>query len=214
MNFIATQVDRTIYVDGRKVFSFLKNVQAMIKKLTGEVWKPLQFRGSKTLRNRYALSTSGRIASYREQILEDGKLLNGSLTTGYRTLNLHRPGNQGTLYIHREIAKLFIKRTSPRHKFVIHKNHNKLDNSIKNLKWATLEEMIEHQQSSPAKIAYKKKQANREVGLKLTATQVRRIKEALNNKNRRITIKQLANKYDVSEMTMYRIKSGENWARV
>lgn len=186
----------------------------MIKKITGEVWKPMQFRGSKTLRNRYALSSLGRIASYREDILEDGKLLNGSLTTGYRTLNLHRPGNQGTLYIHREIAKIFLKRPSPRHKFVIHKNHNKLDNSLKNLKWATLEEMIEHQQGSPAKIAYKKKQANREVGLKLTAKQVRRIKEALNNKNRRLTIKQLADKYEVSEMTMYRIKSGENWARV
>ena len=186
----------------------------MIKKITGEVWKPMQFRGSKTLRNRYALSSLGRIASYRENVLEDGKLLNGSLTTGYRTLNLHRPGNQGTLYIHREIAKIFLKRPSPRHKFVIHKNHNKLDNSLKNLKWATLEEMIEHQQGSPAKIAYKKKQANREVGLKLTAKQVRRIKEALNNKNRRLTIKQLADKYEVSEMTMYRIKSGENWARV
>ena len=142
------------------------------------------------------------------------KLLNGSLTTGYRTLNLHRPGNQGTLYIHREIAKLFLKRPSQKHKYVIHKNHNKLDNSIKNLRWATLDEMIEHQQSSPAKIAYKKRQANREVGLKLTAVQVKKIKETLNNKNRRLTIKQLADKYEVSEMTMYRIKSGENWGRV
>lgn len=85
---------------------------------------------------------------------------------------------------------------------------------MKNLKWATLEEMIEHQQGSPAKIAYKKKQANREVGLKLTASQVKKIKDQLNNKNRRLTIKQLADKYDVSEMTMYRIKSGENWGRV
>ena len=74
--------------------------------------------------------------------------------------------------------------------------------------------MIEHQQGSPAKIAYKKKQANREVGLKLTASQVKKIKDQLNNKNRRLTIKQLADKYDVSEMTMYRIKSGENWGRV
>ena len=74
--------------------------------------------------------------------------------------------------------------------------------------------MIEHQQSSPAKIAYKEKQASREVGLKLTASKVRRIKEQLNNENRRVTIKQLADKYEVSEMTMYRIKSGENWSRV
>ena len=195
-------------------FFSIENWPAMIKKLTGEVWKPMQFLGSKTLRNRYALSSNGRIASYKEDIITDGKLLNGSLTTGYRTLNLHRPGNQGTLYIHREIAKLFLKRPSQKHKYVIHKNHNKLDNSIKNLRWATLDEMIEHRQSSPAKIAYKKRQANREVGLKLTAVQVKKIKETLNNKNRRLTIKQLADKYEVSEMTMYRIKSGENWGRV
>jgi hypothetical protein len=186
----------------------------MIKKLAGEVWKPLVFSGSKELRNNYAVSSIGRIASYKEDALKDGKLLNGSLTTGYRTLNLHRPGHKGTLYIHREIAKLFLKRPSVKHKYVIHKNHNKLDNSVKNLEWATLEKMIQHQQKSPAKVAYKKRQANREVGLKLTAVQVRKIKEQLNKKTRRVTIKQLADKYNVSEMTMYRIKSGENWGRI
>lgn len=186
----------------------------MIKKLPGEIWKPLTFSGSRELRNRYALSSHGRIASYREDVLADGKLLNGSLTTGYRTLNLHRADNKGTLYIHREIARLFLKKTSPKYKYVIHKNHNKLDNNIRNLQWATLEEMIGHQQSSPAKLAYKEKQASRTTGLKLTLTQVRKIKDQLNNKNRRMTIKQLAEKYDVSEMTMYRIKSGENWSRV
>jgi hypothetical protein len=186
----------------------------MIKKLPGEVWKPLTFRGSKDLRNWYAISSLGRIASYKEDVLKDGKLLNGSLTTGYRTLNLHRPGHKGTLYIHRELAKLFLSRPSPKHKYVIHKNHNKLDNFIKNLAWSTLEDMIQHQQKSPAKVAYKERQANKEVGLKLTATQVRKIKEVLGNKNRRLTIKQLAGKYNVSEMTLYRIKSGENWGRI
>ena len=186
----------------------------MIKKLPGELWKPLVFSGSRELRNYYAVSSFGRIASYKEDILRDGKLLNGSLTTGYRTLNLHRPGHKGTLYIHREMARLFLKKPSSKHKYVIHRNHNKLDNSVKNLEWATLQEMIGHQQRSPAKVAYKKRQATREVGLKLTATQVRRIKDLLHNKNRRVTIKQLADKYNVSEMTMYRIKSGENWGRV
>jgi hypothetical protein len=186
----------------------------MLKKLANEVWKPLNFSGSKELRNRYAVSSAGRVASYKEDLMKDGKLLNGSLTTGYRTLNLHRPGHKGTLYIHREIAKLFSKRPSAKHKYVIHKNHNKLDNALKNLEWATLEKMIQHQQKSPAKVAYKKRQANREVGLKLTAVQVRKIKEQLNKPNRRLTIKQLADKYGVSEMTMYRIKSGENWGRI
>lgn len=186
----------------------------MIKKLAGEIWKSLSFSGWRQLRNRYAISTAGRIASYKKDVLKDGKILSGSLTTGYRTLNLHRPDNKGTLYIHREMAKIFLKNPTPKHKYVIHLNHNKLDNRIKNLRWATLEQMIKHQQDSPAKIAYKEKQANRTKGLKLTATQVKKIKDILNSKNRKITIKKLAQKYGVSEMTMYRIKSGENWDRI
>ncbi|MCY7311059.1 MAG: NUMOD4 domain-containing protein [Bacteroidota bacterium] len=186
----------------------------MIKKLAGETWKPLTFSGWRQLRNRYAVSSLGRIASYKLDVLKDGKQLSGSLTTGYRTLNLHRPDNKGTLYIHREMAHLFLKKPSPKHKYVIHRNHNKLDNNIKNLRWTTLKQMIDHQQGSPAKIAYKEKQANRTEGLKLTATQVKKIKTILNNKNRNITIKQLAKNYAVSEMTMYRIKSGENWGRI
>jgi len=186
----------------------------MIKKIAGEVWKPLTFSGWRQLRNRYAVSGLGRIASYKNDVLTDGKLLSGSLTTGYRTLNLHRPNNKGTLYIHREMAKIFLNPPTPRHKYVTHRNHNKLDNNIKNLRWATLEQMIDHQQDSPAKMAYKEKQANRTEGLKLTAVQVRKIKSTLNNKNRNITIRQLAQNYGVSEMTIYRIKSGENWARI
>lgn len=186
----------------------------MVKKLAGEIWKHLKFPGWNQLRNCYALSTAGRIASFKEDIHMDGKLLEGSFTTGYRTLNLHRPGNKGTLYIHREMARLFLKKPSPKHKYVIHINHNKTDNRLKNIKWATLEEMITHQQKSPAKIAYKKVQANRTVGLKLTASEVKKIKQTLSNPNRRQTIRQLADHYGVSEMTMYRIKSGENWGRI
>ena len=186
----------------------------MIKKQPGETWKPLQFPGWKHLRKQYALSSNGRIASYTDDVTEDGKLLQGSLTTGYRTLNLHRPGNNGTLYIHREIARLFLKKPSAKNRYVIHVNHNKLDNSVKNLAWATLDEMIQHQQASPAKVAYKKVQANRTTGLKLNASKVKTIKKTLNDKNRKLTIKKLAEKFGVSEMTMYRIKSGENWGRV
>ena len=186
----------------------------MIKKLAGEIWKPLTFSGWRQLRNCYAVSSLGRIASYKKDILKDGKVLSGSLTTGYRTLNLHRPNNKGTLYIHREMAKLFLKKPLLTYKYVIHRNHNKLDNNIKNLRWATLDQMIGHQQSSPAKIAYKEKQANKTEGLKLTASQVKRIKGILGSKSRNITIKKLAQNYAVSEMTMYRIKSGENWGRI
>ncbi len=70
------------------------------------------------------------------------------LPPGYKTLNLHRPGNNGTLYLHREIARMFVKKNSPKQKFVIHLNHNKTDNSVKNLKWVSLDDMIQHQQKA------------------------------------------------------------------
>jgi hypothetical protein len=186
----------------------------MTKKIAGEIWKTLQFTGWKELRRKYAVSDKGRIASYTESIDDDGKLLNGSLTTGYRSLNLHRPDSKGTIYIHREVARLFLKKPSARHRFVLHVNHDKLDNRVANLRWATKEEVASHQQSSPAKIAYKEVQASRTKGLKLTATQVRSIKKMLSNPKRNQTYRQLAEKYGVSEMTLYRIKSGENWGRV
>jgi predicted DNA binding protein len=186
----------------------------MIKKIPGEVWKQMQFSGYKQLRKKYAVSNLGRAASYSTSIDEDGKLLNGSLTSGYRTLNLHVEDGNGTIYIHREVAKLFCKKKSPKYKFVIHINHKKTDNTAKNLLWATLEEVSEHQQKSPMKIAYKKRQANRTNGLKLTSTQVKSIKDAINNPKRKLTYKQMAEKYGVSEMTLYRIRSGENWGRI
>ncbi|MBI3882668.1 MAG: hypothetical protein HY305_00130 [Sphingobacteriales bacterium] len=186
----------------------------MIKKTTEESWLQLKFTGYKQLRKKYAVSSLGRAASYTKDILEDGKLLKGSLTSGYRTLNLHIEGGNGTIYLHREIAKLFCKKTSSKYKFVIHLNHKKGDNKATNLKWATREEVSSHQQNSPQKIAYKKRQANRTEGLKLNAVQVKEIKEAIKDPKRKITYKQMAVKYNVSEMTLYRIKSGENWSRV
>lgn len=186
----------------------------MVKKNPGEVWKQIQFTGHKQLRKKYAVSSHGRAASYTEDVSKDGKLLNGSLTSGYKTLNLHLEDNNGTIYIHREVAKLFCKKPSPKYKYVIHTNHKKKDNNCKNLQWATLEIVSAHQQKSPEKIAYKKRQANRTVGLKLNATQVKTIKDIISNPKRKLTYKQLATKYKVSEMTLYRIKSGENWGRV
>lgn len=186
----------------------------MIKKIPGELWKQLQFSGHKQLRKKYAVSSMGRAASYTEDVVKDGKLLNGSLTSGYRTLNLHLDSGNGTIYLHREIAKLFCKKPSPKYKYVIHINHKKSDNHFKNLKWATLEEVGDHQQSSPEKIAYKKRQASRTEGLKLNVTKVKAIKDAINNPKRKLTYKQMAAKYNVSEMTLYRIKSGENWGKV
>ena len=186
----------------------------MINKIKSEEWNQLLFKGHKQLRNWYAVSSQGRVASFNEGVYEDGKILKGSLTSGYRTLNIHIGNANRTIFIHREVAKLFCEKSSAKEKFVIHLNHIKTDNKIRNLKWATQKEVIENQQKSPQKIAYKEEQQLRMKGLKLNATQVKAIKKTLENPRRRLTHKMLADKYNVSEMTIYRIKSGESWSRV
>ena len=86
----------------------------MIKLKSGEIWKQMQFEGYKNLKKKYAASNLGRAASYVLGLEKDGNLLNGSLTSGYRTLNLHVEDGNGTIYFHREIAKLFCKKKSPK----------------------------------------------------------------------------------------------------
>ena len=97
---------------------------------------------------------------------------------------------------------------------MLHLNYNKTDNNIKNLKWATQKEAMEHQQNSPHKAAYKKVQSVRTKGLKLSLSQVKAIKSILANPKRKLTHQQIADKYKITPMTIYRIKSGENWGRV
>jgi len=63
----------------------------MVKKITGEVWKPLQFPGWKHLRKKYALSSHGRIASYYADVTADGKLLEGSIRPATEPLTCTGP---------------------------------------------------------------------------------------------------------------------------
>jgi c-di-AMP phosphodiesterase-like protein len=82
-----------------------------------------------------------------------------------------------------KLQNFFAKKIS-KHKFVIHSNHKKTDN-CKNLRWANLEEVSEHQQDSRRKLPTKSARPIT-VGLKLTATQVKTIKDAINNPKRKL----------------------------
>lgn len=186
----------------------------MLTVLKDEEWKPLKIKGQKTGANRYAFSSLGRAASFQQDVLKDGKLLRGSVTAGYRTLNLHLNGGNNTFYFHREIARLFLPGKSRNQKFVIHLNHDRADNRLSNLAWANQKAVIDHQQNSPGKLAYKLIQRAPAKGSRLNTTQVKAIKKILLNPRRRITNVQLAEKYQVSVMTIYRIKSNENWKHV
>lgn len=184
-----------------------------IKLLTGEIFKDLKLKRSGK-RKMYAVSNKGRIASYKDGLMVDGRILTGSVLCGYVTLNIRGMDIQSPIYIHREVAKLFLPKPTSKQKYVIHLNHKRNDNHENNLCWVDVDRMIEHQQESPAKKKYKEVQANQNIGRKLNVKDVKAIKEILSNENRKVTIKQIAANYNVSQMTIYRIKVGDNWRNV
>lgn len=118
------------------------------------------------------------------------------------------------LLVHKAIAELFIPNDDPENKrFVIHKNFDKKDNQVKNLAWATHEEVVRRSFNSPNYISYKINGAKRDPSIvaKLTRTEVVLIKRKLQKGE---PMSRLAKRFGVSDMQIHRIKTGENWGDV
>jgi len=190
----------------------------MIKKSDGEKWKQVVFDNCETMQRKYAVSNAGRVASYVKSLEKDGEDLKGSEIEGYKVLRLRVQGTYVAFLFHRLVASAFCKKPSADHTLVIHLNHKKQDNRAENIAWATKELVAEHNKKSPAVKAYRKKMQdaipNIKKGLKLTLAEVKQIKKMLQNPKRKLTHKQMAEKYGVSEMAITRIKRGENWGHV
>lgn len=186
----------------------------MIKSFWNEQWKELSFEEG-ALKKRYAISNYGRIVSFISKI-EEGSIIRGGLLRGYPTLPLRPFGKSKTFYVHKLVAELFMDKESDDKQYVIHRDYNKSNNFIENLQWADKDEMFAHQQNNPTVLESRAKQKGRKTvqGHKLNATQVMRLKKKINDPNRKTRLKMLAKQFGISEMQLYRIKSGENWAHV
>jgi len=186
----------------------------MVKSQKNEKWSELKFKRG-ALRFRYAVSSLGRIASFEKKV-EDGRVLNGTSIGGYPTLNVKPDGENRTFYIHKLVAEHFLAKPAKNRTYVIHKDYNKKNNQSKNLKWASKTEMEKHQQGSPLVLKARKARLNKPIykGHKLTVPVVKQIKTLIFAKNRKQTLSQIARKFRISEMQLYRIKSGENWKHV
>jgi HNH endonuclease/NUMOD4 motif/Helix-turn-helix domain of resolvase len=117
--------------------------------------------------------------------------------------------------VHKLVADYFLKKPSENYTIVAHLDYDKLNNRASNLKWMTHEENVIHQRSSPHVIAEKEKRrssnskSNRTT--KLSVTKVMLIKKLLNEGK---PVKSLVKQFKVSDMQIYRIKSGENWGDI
>lgn len=185
----------------------------MIKFFPGEQWENISFPEG-ALRLNYAISNRGRVVSYKNEI-EEGRELKTYALGGYPSFSIRPFGKDTTLYIHRLVAQYFLSREEGED-FVIHKDYNKQNNHVSNLAWKTKREMEEHQQKSPYVIQSRKKRRENTAkqGHKLSATDVIRIKKKIFDPNRKTRLKMIAKQFNISEMQLYRIKSGENWSHI
>jgi hypothetical protein len=201
-------------------FQFLKN----------EVFKEISLgKDDDKLQLRYAISNFGRLASFsRWEDLESRRIVNGSTQDGYRIWRYTIRNNKGKIkykhrFFYRLVAEYFIPKTSDEQVYVLHLDRKRANDRVENLKWATKAEQLEHSKKSPYVKSALKKQAqllreyreqNKINGVKLTATQVMRLKKKLLDPNRKTRLKILAKQYGVSTMTLQRIKTGENWGHI
>jgi len=170
----------------------------------------------------YAISNYGRLVSYQTNI-ENGRFVNGSKQDGYRIWRYTVRDENNKLrykyrFFYKLVAEYFLPKASEAQTYVLHLNYNRANDYVGNLKWATYREMIEHREKSPFVIKARKKQLPilwaAKGGKKLTETEVMLLKKKLLDPNRRTKLKILAKQFGVTEMQLYRIRSGENWGDV
>jgi hypothetical protein len=191
----------------------------MIKLLRGEIFKNLILKDE--LKSNYVISNYGRIVSYKEDIFS-GIELNGSITNGFRVFNYSKYINgkrkSVTHLYSRLVASHFLPEpASELHQFVMHLDHNKLNNHVSNLKWATQDEVVQHNKSNPLVIQGRAKTIAHNIkadGRKLTSTQVIRIKKMLQRQDNKTRLVMIAKQFNITTQQLYRIKTGENWSHI
>ncbi|AFU68212.1 HNH homing endonuclease [Psychroflexus torquis ATCC 700755] len=179
----------------------------MIRNYWNEQWKPMVFDEKIANTEKYKISNYGRLIKC--QAFSE-VLVNEFFINGYQTIPLKQKenGKSTSRYVHKLVAQHFLEQGDGI--YVIHLNYDKKDNKVENLKWATKKEKENHQFTNPEYLNRPKKRTYS----KLTEAKVRLIKRKIHDPNRRTRMKMIAKQFGISEMQLYRIKSGENWGTV
>lgn len=175
-----------------------------------EKWEFIEFSDNICECEVFQISNYGRVKSFKQDKI-NGLHYKVHPTHGYPKISLiQKSGRRTGRYIHKLVAEAFIPKDSEDQIYVIHRDYNKLNNRIDNLAWATKKEKEFHQFKNTE---YHTDSVRRTYS-KLTVGEVKIIKKLINDPNRKTRMKMIAKRFGVSEMQLYRIKSGENWSHV
>lgn len=180
-----------------------------------EIWQTHEFEDFK-FKKRYQISNLGRVMSSMDSPKKDGRILKQKEIKGVKAIGLKFYNTSKSYFIHKLVALHFCKQPSPKHCYVIHVDHDKSNNKASNLKWVTYEESVAHTKRDPNALSTAQRNIlnTGKFGKVLNEKKVLQLKEAIFDKNRTLTLQQLAKKFGISEMTLYRIKKGELWYTV
>ncbi len=182
-----------------------------IKNFWDEEWKDVKLDNMREV-HKYKISNYGRIISYYYD--KKGKLVGSAGGNGYKLISYTgKDGKAHGLYIHRLVAMFFLDPPREDQDMVIHLDGNRSNNYYKNLRWANNEEKRANQDKLDPGWSLRGNIGKRKYH-KLTETQVKWIKKKINDPNRKTRMKMIAKRFGISEMQLYRIKSGENWSSV
>lgn len=177
-----------------------------------EIWKQIKVKNFRT-KFSYFVSSNGR---FKSLLNDKERILRQKTIKDYKAVCIKSEGKTKTIFIHRLVAEYFGKTLPIKNNFVIHLDYNKENNFADNLKVVTKKDYLTHQNNQPNKLTLSERNAltTGKRGQILTKKKVEKLKKQLYKKNRSLTYKELAEKFNISEMTLYRIKRGELWYSV
>jgi hypothetical protein len=158
--------------------------------------------------HRYAVTNYGRVIRFGKTPEDGGFARQYTISIGYPCVFIQDGTKRRNAMVHRLVAEMFLPKPAKDQVFVIHKDRDIKNNHVSNLKWASKAEHLEHAMGSEAW----KKSYSKPHRYKLTEGRVRMLKRRL--KEGKTRMKMLAKQFGVTDMQLYRIKTGENWGWV
>ena len=173
-----------------------------------EIWKDI-----KNYEGRYQISNFGNVRSVTRTVLKRGKYatIKGRVlslnykSNGYVYIELSKNSKKKTFRVHRLVAEAFLENKDSK-KQVNHKDLNKNNNIVDNLEWSTQSENMNH--------AYKNGACRNEEKhhkARLKKQDIIKIRILL---NQGLKQRDIAEKFNVSQYTIWAIHNKKTWKYV